>query len=83
MSNQQISQAPYSSAFNQTYQTNRDPNPTPINPNLNSKYLGSVTHTYNGNQNISDMRVSHLYEHNSYQDTDKLYEPLRGVILHP
>ena len=29
------------------------------------------------------MRRSRIENHNVYQDTDKLYEPLRGVLLHP
>ena len=29
------------------------------------------------------MRYSRIEEHNIHRDTDKLYDPLRGVLLHP
>ena len=34
-------------------------------------------------QTNQGMRYSRIEEHNIYRDTDKLYDPLRGVLMHP
>jgi hypothetical protein len=67
---------------NQTHSTVNQSSST-FNPTQGNRYITTTTTTKFDNKDLNNMRVSHLYEHNQYQDTDRLYEPLRGVILSP
>ena len=33
--------------------------------------------------NLRNVRRSRIEDHNIYQSTDRLYDPLRNVLLHP
>lgn len=56
--------------------------------NYTSYQPGRQTIVYPNNpsyqySSIRNVRKSRIEDHNIYQATDKLYDPLRNVLLHP